>query len=225
VINVWIRTFFIPIRTYEFIEQAASAQREPRGRSPSCERAARAARAKPEHTSCPDQAAPGCPDVRVHPAAPTLGYTRLPRPVRVRSWGGWVRNGIKITIQKLRLYKFIRPTFSQPLFLHYFMRIIGVKVSIHITNFTLIVVHVPFAAKSRFYVIFVLYFVVYVTIGNYYYLNTLFMYGFCCAPPLQSLFLAICTHFTWTSLPVMLHPQCWYPYTSHNRIISGSTRH
>jgi len=29
--------------------QAASAQREPQG-------------AKPEHTSCPDQAAPGCPD-------------------------------------------------------------------------------------------------------------------------------------------------------------------
>jgi hypothetical protein len=27
-----------------------------------CERAARAARAKPELTSCPDQAAPGCPD-------------------------------------------------------------------------------------------------------------------------------------------------------------------
>ena len=54
------------------------------------------------------------------------------------------------------------------------MRIIGVKVSIYITNFTLIVVHVPFAAKSKFYVIFVLYFVVYVTIGNYYYLNTLF---------------------------------------------------
>ncbi len=93
VINVWIRTFFIQIRTYEFIEQAA--------------------RAKPEHTSCPDQAAPGCPDVRVHPAAPTLGYTRLPRPVRVRSWGGWVRNGIKITISKMRLYKFIRH--SQPL--------------------------------------------------------------------------------------------------------------
>jgi hypothetical protein len=47
------------------------------------------------------------------------------------------------------------------IFVHYFMRIIGVKVSIHnITNFTLIVVHVPFAAKSRFYVIFVLYFVV-----------------------------------------------------------------
>jgi hypothetical protein len=38
---------------------------------------ARAARVKPEHTSCPDQAAPGCPD---------------PRPVRVRSWGGWVKN-------------------------------------------------------------------------------------------------------------------------------------
>jgi hypothetical protein len=47
-----------------------------------------------EHTSCPDQAAPGCPDVRVHPAAPTSGYTRLPQPVRVRSWGGWVRNGV-----------------------------------------------------------------------------------------------------------------------------------
>jgi hypothetical protein len=25
-----------------------------------------------QHTSCPDQAAPGCPDVRVHPAAPTF---------------------------------------------------------------------------------------------------------------------------------------------------------
>jgi hypothetical protein len=25
-----------------------------------------------------------------------LGYTQLPRPVRVRSWGGWVRNGIKV---------------------------------------------------------------------------------------------------------------------------------
>jgi hypothetical protein len=25
-----------------------------------------------------------------------LGYTRLPRPVRVRLWGGWVRNGIKV---------------------------------------------------------------------------------------------------------------------------------
>jgi hypothetical protein len=69
VIFVPIRTFFIQIVLYEFIQQAA--------------------RAKPEHTSCPDQAAPGCPDVRVHPAAPTLGYvhpaaptlgyTRLPR--------------------------------------------------------------------------------------------------------------------------------------------------
>ena len=43
-----------------------------------------------------------------------LGYTRLPRPVRVRSWGGWVRNGIKITIRKMRLYKFIRLAYSQP---------------------------------------------------------------------------------------------------------------
>ncbi len=42
------------------------------------ERAARATRAKPEHTSC-------------------------------------LRNGIKITIRKMRLYKFIRVTYSQPL--------------------------------------------------------------------------------------------------------------
>ena len=41
-------------------------------------RAAQAARAKPEHTSRPDQAAPGCPDVRVHPAAPTLGTPGCP---------------------------------------------------------------------------------------------------------------------------------------------------
>jgi hypothetical protein len=49
--------------------------------TPSREGEARATRAKPEHTSCPDQATPGCPDVRVHPAAPTLGYTQLPRPL------------------------------------------------------------------------------------------------------------------------------------------------
>ncbi len=49
------------------------------------ERAARAARAKPELTSCPDQAAPGCPD--------QLGCVRLPRPIRVRMVGVWVRNG------------------------------------------------------------------------------------------------------------------------------------
>ncbi len=48
---------------YEFIYflqckiKAASAS-EPRACSASCERAARAARAKPELTSCPDQAAP-----------------------------------------------------------------------------------------------------------------------------------------------------------------------
>ena len=62
-----IRTFFIQIVYNEFIQQR--------------EGEARAARAKPEHTSCPNQATPGCPDVRVHPAAPTLGYTRLPRPL------------------------------------------------------------------------------------------------------------------------------------------------
>ena len=27
--------------------------------------------------------------------------------------GGWVRNGIKITISKMRLYKFIRATYSR----------------------------------------------------------------------------------------------------------------
>ena len=61
-----IRTFFIQIVYYEFIQQregearAARAQREPRGRSPST---------------------PPAP-TRPHPAAPpTLGYTRLPRPL------------------------------------------------------------------------------------------------------------------------------------------------
>ena len=49
---------------------------------------------------------------RPHPAAPTLGYTRLPRPVRVRSWGGWVRNGI--TIRKSGLYSFTRVALSTP---------------------------------------------------------------------------------------------------------------
>ena len=38
------------------------------------------------------------PIVRVHPAAaaPTVGVHEVPRPVRVRSQGGWVRNGIKV---------------------------------------------------------------------------------------------------------------------------------
>ena len=58
-----------------FIRNSTNSYNEPR---------ARAARAKPEHTSCPNQAAPGCPDVRVHPAALTLGYTRLPRPLAFR---------------------------------------------------------------------------------------------------------------------------------------------
>ena len=44
--------------------QAASVQREPRG-------------AKPEHTSCPDQAAPGCPDLQGTPGCPDqLGCVR-----------------------------------------------------------------------------------------------------------------------------------------------------
>ncbi len=52
---------------YEFIYflqckiKAASAH-EPQARSASCEGAVQAARAKPELTSCPNQAAPGCPN-------------------------------------------------------------------------------------------------------------------------------------------------------------------
>jgi hypothetical protein len=34
-------------------------------------------------------------EARAH-LLPRPGRTRLPRPVRVRSWGGWVRNGIKV---------------------------------------------------------------------------------------------------------------------------------
>ena len=36
------------------------------------------------------------PIVRVHPAALTVRVHEVPRPVRVRSYGGWVRNGIKV---------------------------------------------------------------------------------------------------------------------------------
>jgi hypothetical protein len=60
---------------------STNSYNEQRARSTSREGETRAARAKPEHTSCPNQAAPGCPNVRVHPASPTLGYTRLPRPL------------------------------------------------------------------------------------------------------------------------------------------------
>jgi hypothetical protein len=80
------------------------ARSAPRWRSPSRE----------GETSCPDQVAPAAPTFRVHPAALTLGYTRLPRPVRVRSWGGWVRNGMRITIQKSGLYDLTRVAYSQP---------------------------------------------------------------------------------------------------------------
>jgi len=73
------------------------------------------------------------------------------------------------------------------------MRIIGVKISVHVTNF-------------KIYVIIVLYFVVYVTISNYYYLNTLFMYGFCCPPPLQSLFLVICWEEVAAKQLLMVNP-------------------
>ena len=36
------------------------------------------------------------PIVTVHPAAPTVRVHEVPRPVRVRSQGGWVRNEIKV---------------------------------------------------------------------------------------------------------------------------------
>jgi hypothetical protein len=35
-------------------------------------------------SSCPNQAAPGCPDVRVHPAAPTFRVHPAALDVRVR---------------------------------------------------------------------------------------------------------------------------------------------
>jgi len=86
---------FVPIHTFFLYElYSTNSYNEPRGRSPST---------------------PPAP-TRPHPAAPTLGYTRLPRPVRVRSWGGWVRNGI--TIRKSGLYDFIRMAYSQPLNTH-----------------------------------------------------------------------------------------------------------
>jgi len=89
---------------YQF--EPRGAKREPRG-------------AKPEHTSCPDQAAPGCPDHEGTPGCPNqlgcvhggvglemgvscticitgcrdrLGYTWLPRPEGA-FMGGWVRRG------------------------------------------------------------------------------------------------------------------------------------
>ena len=36
------------------------------------------------------------PIVRVHSAALTVRVHEVPRPVMVRSQGGWVRNGIKV---------------------------------------------------------------------------------------------------------------------------------
>ncbi len=36
------------------------------------------------------------PIARVHPAALTVRVHEVPQPVRVRSQGGWVRNGIKV---------------------------------------------------------------------------------------------------------------------------------
>jgi len=54
---------------------------------------------------------PGCPDIQIRRGEARahllprpgrtwlprpLGYNQLPQPVRVRSWGGWVRNRIKV---------------------------------------------------------------------------------------------------------------------------------
>ena len=80
---------------------AARAKPELRAHSASCKRAAQAARAKPELRA---RSASRKGKARAHllpqPGRTRLprplGYTRLPRPVRVRSWGGWVRNGIKV---------------------------------------------------------------------------------------------------------------------------------
>ena len=74
-----IRTFFIQIVLYQFVQQAARAKPEPRARSASCEGEARAASAQRE--------------------------PRGRSPSR--------ENGIKITISKMRLYKFIRATYSR----------------------------------------------------------------------------------------------------------------
>jgi len=64
------------------------AQHKPRGQSPSRERTVRAARGEARAHLLPR---PG----RTRLPRP-LGYAQLPRPVRVHSWGGWVRNGIKV---------------------------------------------------------------------------------------------------------------------------------
>ena len=68
------------------------------------------------------------------------------------------------------------PLYSKHRFVHNFMRTIGVKISIHVTNFTLIVIHVPFAEKSYVYIIFD---IVNVTFDNLYYLMTLLWMAFC----------------------------------------------
>jgi hypothetical protein len=62
---------FVPIHTFFYTNCIVRIHTTSRERAARREGKAQAARAKPEHTSCPDQAAPGCPDVRVHPAAPT----------------------------------------------------------------------------------------------------------------------------------------------------------
>ncbi len=123
---------FVPIHTFFYTNCIVRIHTTRRERTARREGEARAVRAKPElwgrspstppaptrpHPAAPTLGYtrlprrwvhPAAPTFRVHPAAPTLGYTRLPRPVRVRSWGGWVRNGIRITIQKRGLYGFTR---------------------------------------------------------------------------------------------------------------------
>ncbi len=76
------------ITSCECSARSARAKPKLRARSTSRERTARAARGEAQAHLL---SRPGCTRLPL-----PLGYTRLPRPVRVRSWGGWVRNGIKV---------------------------------------------------------------------------------------------------------------------------------
>jgi hypothetical protein len=101
--------------------QAARVKPKLQARNASRERAARATWAKPKlqarsaSRECAARAASAKPELQARSASHEgeaqahllpqpgrtllprpLGFTRLTQPVRVRSWGGWVRNGIKV---------------------------------------------------------------------------------------------------------------------------------
>ncbi len=78
-----------------------SEQRKRRGRIPRRERVARAARAKPKHTFCPNQAAPSCLD---------HSYTQLPRLkcnwIKVNGFAGllnifYIQGSTKINVKMM----------------------------------------------------------------------------------------------------------------------------